>query len=73
MIQRLFLGGALTLALAACAAETPLPDASYLTAPAALAVAPRQTGYVSPIQNYTARPVTDPSDWRELNQLQEGT
>lgn len=72
MTSRLLLAGAMPLALAACSAGPPLPDASYLTAPASLTVAPRQTGYADPIRNYTIRPVTDPSDWRELNRAQEG-
>lgn len=70
MMPRLLLAGAIPLALASCGAAAVLPDATYMTAPASVAVAPRQTGYANPIRNYTARPVVDPSDWRELNRVQ---
>lgn len=64
--------GALPLALAACNATTPLPDVVGIIAPAAPTVAARQTGYATPIRNYTQRPVVDPADWRESNRSQEG-
>ncbi|SPJ22564.1 hypothetical protein [Palleronia abyssalis] len=72
MTTKLLAAGALPLALAACSAATPLPDTSFVVAPAAPTVAARQTGYVNPIRNYTARPVVDPADWRQSNQSQEG-
>lgn len=71
MTFKFLAAGLAPVALAACGAATPLPDASYLTAPATTAVAPRTTGYADPIRGYTARPVTDPSDWRESNRSQE--
>lgn len=72
MTIKLLTAGALPLVLAACNAATPLPDTSFLVAPAAPTVAARQTGYSNPIRNYTLRPVVDPADWRESNQSQEG-
>ena len=72
MTSRLFAAGVLPLALAACNATTPLPDTSYIIAPATPTVAARQTGYTNPIRTYTARPVTDPGDWLESNSSQEG-
>ncbi len=73
MTFKILAAGLMPAALTACAAATPLPDTSYLTAPAALSVAPRTTGYADPLRGYTARPVTDPGDWRELNRSQEGS
>lgn len=72
MTTKFLVAGALSLALAACNAATPLPDTSFLVAPAAPTVVARQTGYINPIRNYTARPVVDPADWRQSNQSQEG-
>lgn len=72
MTFKILAAGLVPAALSACGASTPLPDASYLTAPAALTVAPRTTGYSNPIRGYTARPVTDPADWRGSNASQEG-
>ena len=71
MTSRFYLAGALPLALASCGGATALPDATYLTKPAAQTVAPRRTGYASPIRNYTAGPVVEPSDRRALNRAQE--
>jgi len=65
--------GAMPLALSACMPPpTPLPDTAYIAAPATVTVAARQTGYVNPIQNYTARLVVDPADWRGSNKSQAG-
>lgn len=71
MTPRLLAAGALPLALMACADATPLPDTAQITASAAPIVPARQTAYADPIR-YTARPVTDPGDWRESNTSQEG-
>lgn len=74
MTLKILAVGLMPVALSACGAATALPDASYLLAPAAAvaAVPSRTTGYVDPIQGYTARPVTDPSDWRDSNSSQRG-
>lgn len=72
MTIRLLAMGAFPLVLAACNTATPLPDVVGITAPALPSVAARQTGYVNPIRNYTARPVVDPADWRQSNTSQEG-
>ena len=71
MLHKLLLAGAAPLALASCGGATVLPDATFLTEPASVTVAPRRTGYADPIRNYTARPVVEPADWRELNRSQE--
>lgn len=72
MTFRFLAAGLLPVALAACG-TTPasLPDTAYIVAPASQAVAGRQTGYSDPLRNYTPRPVTDPSDWRQSNRSQE--
>ena len=72
MTIRIIAVGAFLVALAACNAASPLPDVVAITAPATTSVAARQTGYTSPIRNYTVRPVVDPADWRESNRSQEG-
>ncbi|QFU07221.1 hypothetical protein PARPLA_01260 [Rhodobacteraceae bacterium THAF1] len=41
MTIKLLTAGAMPLVLAACSAATPLPDTSFLVAPAAPTVAPR--------------------------------
>ena len=71
MIHKLLLVGATPLALASCGGAVTLPDATFLMEPASVKVAPRQSGYANPIRNYTARPVIEPADWRELNRSQE--
>ncbi|XDA98702.1 hypothetical protein AB1M95_02005 [Sulfitobacter sp. LCG007] len=72
MTSKSFIAGALPLVLAACDAATPLPETAHILAPATPGVVERQTGYANPIRNYTARPVTDPDDWRQSNSSQEG-
>ena len=74
MIFRMFAAGALPLVLVACAAQepTPLPDTAALIAAAEPVAAERPGGYIHPIRNYTARPVTDPGDWRTSNRSQGG-
>lgn len=72
MTIRIIAVGAFPVALAACSAATPLPDVGAIAAPATPTVVARQTGYTSPIRNYTVRPVVDPADWRESNRSQEG-
>lgn len=58
----------LPLLLAGCTQPVPLPDAGALTrAAAASSARPAPAG---PTVAYTPRPITEPGDWRQLNDAQ---
>lgn len=68
--MKLSIAALLPLALAACAASEPLTDVGLLTAPANSVETAAPPLTPSLFAGFTARAVTEPGDWRAVNDSQ---
>ena len=70
-MYRLVFGGALPLLLSACASTSSrLPDVGAMSEPASASIGTGFASYTDPFEGYVNRPVTEPGNWRELNDAQ---
>lgn len=58
----------LPLMLAGCSVPAALPEAGLMTRAASPETA--QPASAGPVVSYTARPISEPEDWRKLNDAQ---